>query len=66
MKIHKVTIKLKGEFKCELYSISYPNKKKLIMSAWYRYSDGFENTEEEFEEFKKRIKCKVKLINVEE
>lgn len=66
MKIHKVTIKLKGEFKCERYTKSLPNKKRLIMDAWYNYIDGFESTEEEFEEFKKRIKYKVKLINVGE
>lgn len=66
MKIHKITLKLKGKFKWEYYTKSFPFQKKLIMGAWYRYSDGFEKTEEEFEEFKERIQCKIKLINVEE
>lgn len=66
MKIHKTTLKLKGEFKCEYYTKSLPTKKNLIMDAWYRYSDGFEKTEEEFKEFKERIQYKLKLINVGE
>lgn len=66
MKIHKASLKLKGKFKCEYYTKTFPDKKKLITDAWYRYSDGFEKTEEEFEEFKDRIQYKVKLINVGE
>lgn len=66
MKIYKTTIKIKGEIKCEYHTKSIPNKKKLIMNTWYWYTDGFEKTEEEFEEFKERIKYKVKLINVGE
>jgi hypothetical protein len=66
MKIHKTTLKLKGKFKCAYYTKSFPAQKKLIMDAWYRYTDGFEKTEEEFEEFKERIQCKIKLITVEE
>lgn len=64
MKIHKVTLKLKGKFKCEYYTKSFPVKNKLIMNAWYRYTDGFEKTDEEFGDFKESIKYKVKLINV--
>lgn len=66
MQIYKATFKLKGEFRCGYYTKSYPNKKKLLMAAWYRYSDGFEKTEEEFEKFKKRIRYRVKQINVGE
>ena len=66
MKIHKITLKLKGKFKCEYYTKSFPSKKTLIMDTWYRYTDGFEKTEEEFEDFKESIKYKVKLINVGE
>lgn len=66
MKIHKATLKLKGKFKWEYYTKSFPAKKKLIMASWYSYSDGFEKTDEEFEEFKERIQYKVKLINVGE
>jgi hypothetical protein len=66
MKIHKATLKLKGKFKWEYYTKSFPAKKKLIMDAWYNYTDGFEKTDEEFEEFKERIQYKVKLINVRE
>ena len=36
------------------------------MDTWYRYTDGFEKTEEEFEDFKENVKFKVKLINVGE
>lgn len=66
MKIHKTTLKLKGEYKWVYYTKSFPSKKKLIMNVWDSYSDGFEKTDEEFEEFKERIKYKVKLINVGE
>lgn len=66
MKIHKTTLKIKGKFKCTYYTKSFPAKQKLILDAWYRYSDGFVKTEEEFEKFKENIQCKIKLITVRE
>lgn len=66
MKIHKATVKLKGVYKCTYYSKTFPDKRILIMDTWYRYTDGFEKTEEEFEDFKENVKFKVKLINVGE
>lgn len=54
MKIYKATLKLKGEFKWEYYTKSLPSKKKLIMNAWYHYSDDFEKKDEEFEWWKQR------------
>ena len=66
MEIHKTTVKLKGVFKCVYYTKSLPDKKKLIMDTWYRYTDGFEKTEEEFEDFIESVQYKVKLISVGE
>lgn len=66
MEIHKTTIKLNGDFEWVYYTKSFPSKKKLVMRAWYSYADGFEKTEEEFEEFKEHIQYRVNLISVGE
>lgn len=67
MIIYKTTLKLNNEFKITKYTKTKPNKSditKEIMRAWHNYCDGFELSEEEFEDFKNSIKYKTKEVIV--
>ena len=67
MIIYKTTIKLKNEFKITKYTKTKPDIAKEIMRAWHNYCDGFELSDEEFEEFedfKSSIKYKTKRVIV--
>ena len=64
MIIYKTTLKLKREFKITKYTKTKPDMTKEIMRTWHNYCDGFELSDEEFEDFKNSIKYKTKRVIV--